>query len=75
MEKGDIIRSDGGVVGGMALIIVALVPPFLRGVTYRVVGAGAILRRNPMIYGLGGILVPLAAIRRNDVAISAARLV
>lgn len=58
-----------------ALIIVALIPLSLRGVTYRAVGAGALLRRNLMVYGLGGILVPFAGIKLIDVAITAAGLV
>jgi K+-transporting ATPase ATPase B chain len=45
-----------------ALIIIALVPLALRGVKYRPVGAAALLRRNMLIYGLGGILVPFPGI-------------
>ncbi|HEX4231609.1 MAG TPA: potassium-transporting ATPase subunit KdpB [Bryobacteraceae bacterium] len=45
-----------------ALIIIALVPLALRGVKYRPAGAAALLRRNILIYGLGGILVPFPAI-------------
>jgi K+-transporting ATPase ATPase B chain len=45
-----------------ALIIIALVPLALRGVTYRPVGAAALLRRNVLIYGLGGIIVPFPGI-------------
>ena len=45
-----------------ALIIIALVPLALRGVKYRPVGAAALLRRNILIYGLGGILVPFPGI-------------
>src|SRR5204863_6708570 len=45
-----------------ALIIIALVPLALRGVKYRPVSAGALLRRNLLIYGLGGILVPFPGI-------------
>ncbi|MBV8829494.1 MAG: potassium-transporting ATPase subunit KdpB [Acidobacteriaceae bacterium] len=45
-----------------ALIIIALVPLALRGVTYRPVGAAALLRRNILIYGVGGILVPFPGI-------------
>jgi K+-transporting ATPase ATPase B chain len=54
-----------------ALIIVALIPLALRGVTYRPVGASKILTRNLLIYGLGGIAVPFAAIKLIDVAVSA----
>ena len=41
-----------------ALIIVALIPLALRGVAYRPLGASAVLRRNLMIYGVGGLIVP-----------------
>jgi K+-transporting ATPase ATPase B chain len=49
-----------------ALIIVALVPLALRGVRYRPVGADALLRRNLLIYGLGGIIVPFIGIKLID---------
>ena len=52
-----------------ALIIVALVPLALRGVTYRPVGAAALLRRNLLVYGLGGIVVPFVGIKIIDVVI------
>ena len=58
-----------------ALIIVVLIPLALRGVSYRAVGAGALLRRNILIYGLGGILVPFVAIKAIDLAITALHLV
>ncbi|CAA2107211.1 Potassium-transporting ATPase ATP-binding subunit [Methylobacterium bullatum] len=58
-----------------ALIIVVLIPLALRGVSYRAVGAGALLRRNLLIYGLGGILVPFVAIKAIDLAITALHLV
>ena len=45
-----------------ALIIIALVPLALRGVKYRPVSAGALLRRNLLIYGVGGIIVPFPGI-------------
>jgi K+-transporting ATPase ATPase B chain len=45
-----------------ALIIIALVPLALRGVKYRPVGAAALLRRNILVYGLGGILAPFPGI-------------
>jgi K+-transporting ATPase ATPase B chain len=50
-----------------ALIIVALVPLALRGVRYRPVGADALLRRNLLIYGLGGIIVPFIGIKLIDI--------
>ncbi|KQP50188.1 potassium-transporting ATPase subunit KdpB [Methylobacterium sp. Leaf106] len=58
-----------------ALIIVVLIPLALRGVSYRAVGAGALLRRNLLIYGLGGILVPFVGIKAIDLAITALHLV
>jgi K+-transporting ATPase ATPase B chain len=54
-----------------ALIIVALIPLSLRGVTYRAVGAAHALRRNLLIYGLGGILVPFIGIKVIDVIVTA----
>ncbi len=50
-----------------ALIIVALIPLALRGVDYRPLGAGRILRRNLLIYGLGGVLIPFVGIKAIDV--------
>ncbi|HXV30530.1 MAG TPA: potassium-transporting ATPase subunit KdpB, partial [Sinorhizobium sp.] len=46
-----------------ALIIVALIPLALKGVTYRPVGAAALLRRNLLVYGLGGLALPFAGIK------------
>ena len=54
-----------------ALVIIALIPLALKGVRYRAVGAGALLRRNLLIFGLGGIVVPFLGIKAIDVAISA----
>jgi potassium-transporting ATPase ATP-binding subunit len=54
-----------------ALIIIALIPLSLRGVTYRPAGAASILRRNLLIYGLGGIIVPFVGIKLIDLAITA----
>ncbi|MFO0933519.1 MAG: potassium-transporting ATPase subunit KdpB [Planctomycetota bacterium] len=53
-----------------ALVIVALIPLALRGVAYRPVGAAALLRRNLLVYGLGGLLVPFAGIKLVDVVLS-----
>ena len=53
-----------------ALIIVALIPLALRGVTYRPLGAAAVLRRNLLIYGLGGVLVPFPGIKIIDVILT-----
>ena len=54
-----------------ALIIVALVPLALKGVKYRPEGAAALLRRNLLIYGVGGIIVPFIGIKAIDVVITA----
>jgi K+-transporting ATPase ATPase B chain len=53
-----------------ALIIVALIPLSLKGVKYRAVGAGALLSRNLLIYGLGGVIVPFIGIKAIDVVIT-----
>jgi K+-transporting ATPase ATPase B chain len=54
-----------------ALIIVALIPLALRGVAYRPVGAASILRRNLMVYGVGGIIIPFVGIKLIDMAVNA----
>jgi K+-transporting ATPase ATPase B chain len=54
-----------------ALIIVALIPLSLKGVAYRPVGAASILRRNLLIYGLGGIIIPFAGIKAIDLIVTA----
>jgi K+-transporting ATPase ATPase B chain len=53
-----------------ALIIVALVPLALRGVKFRAVGASALLQRNLLIYGVGGIIAPFAGIKAIDVVLT-----
>ena len=58
-----------------ALIIVALIPLALRGVTYRPASAGVILRRNLLIYGVGGLSCPFAGIKLIDVVLTALGLV
>ncbi len=58
-----------------ALIIVALIPLALRGVHYRPRGAEAILRRNLVVYGVGGLIVPFAGIKLVDMALVLLRLV
>ncbi|MCU4181094.1 potassium-transporting ATPase subunit KdpB [Bosea sp. BH3] len=58
-----------------ALIIIALIPLALKGVKYRAVGAGALLSRNMLVYGLGGIIVPFIGIKAIDMAITALHLV
>ncbi|HXW72156.1 MAG TPA: potassium-transporting ATPase subunit KdpB [Methylocella sp.] len=54
-----------------ALIIVALIPLALRGVAYRPIGAAQVLRRNLLIYGLGGIIAPFIGIKLIDLAVGA----
>jgi K+-transporting ATPase ATPase B chain len=54
-----------------ALIIIALIPLALRGVKYRPMSAAALLRRNMLIYGLGGIIAPFIGIKIIDVIIHA----
>jgi K+-transporting ATPase ATPase B chain len=54
-----------------ALIIVVLIPLALKGVKYRPIGAAAILRRNLLLYGLGGIVVPFVGIKLIDMLVSA----
>jgi K+-transporting ATPase ATPase B chain len=58
-----------------ALIIVVLIPLALKGVRYRAIGAAALLRRNLLIYGLGGILVPFVGIKVIDTGLSFLHLV
>ena len=53
-----------------ALIIIGLVPLALRGVTFRAEAASAVLRRNLLVYGLGGVIVPFVGIKLIDVVIS-----
>ena len=77
----DVMRlsSPGGAILSAvifnALIIIALVPLALRGVTYRPVGAEALLRRNALIYGLGGLVAPFAGIKLIDLLLHALGLV
>jgi len=58
-----------------ALIIIALIPLALRGVPYRAVGAAALLRRNLLIYGVGGLVVPFVGIKLIDMLLAGAGLV
>jgi potassium-transporting ATPase ATP-binding subunit len=58
-----------------ALIIIALIPLALRGVAYRPVGAASMLRRNLLIYGLGGIIVPFIGIKLIDLGVTAIGLI
>ena len=58
-----------------ALIIIALIPLALRGITYRPIGAGPLLRRHLLIYGLGGVVVPFVGIKLIDLILVALHLV
>jgi K+-transporting ATPase ATPase B chain len=58
-----------------ALIIVALIPLALKGVAYRPVGAAALLRRNLLVYGAGGLILPFVGIKLVDLVLSALALV
>ncbi|MDR3493401.1 MAG: potassium-transporting ATPase subunit KdpB [Ancalomicrobiaceae bacterium] len=57
-----------------ALIIIALIPLALKGVKYRAVGAAALLSRNLVLYGLGGIIAPFIGIKLIDLAVAALHL-
>jgi K+-transporting ATPase ATPase B chain len=52
-----------------ALIIIALIPLALRGITYRPLGAAALLRRNLLIYGVGGVILPFIGIKAIDLIV------
>jgi K+-transporting ATPase ATPase B chain len=54
-----------------ALIIIALIPLALKGVAYRAIGAAAVLRRNLLVYGLGGLIVPFVGIKLIDIIVTA----
>ncbi len=54
-----------------ALIIIALVPLALKGIKYRPLGAAAVLRRNILIYGVGGVIVPFIGIKAIDLIVAA----
>ena len=57
-----------------ALIIIALIPLALKGVAYRPIGAGALLRRNLLVYGLGGIIIPFVGIKAIDMIVTTLHL-
>jgi K+-transporting ATPase ATPase B chain len=57
-----------------ALIIIALIPLALRGVAYRAVGAASLLRRNLLIYGIGGVVIPFIGIKAIDLVVTALHL-
>jgi K+-transporting ATPase ATPase B chain len=58
-----------------ALIIIALIPLALRGVRFRPLAAAALLRRNMLIYGLGGVVAPFLGIKVIDLAVAALKIV
>lgn len=58
-----------------ALIIVALIPLALRGIRYRPMGASAILKRNLLIYGVGGLIAPFIGIKLIDITVNWMRLI
>jgi K+-transporting ATPase ATPase B chain len=58
-----------------ALIIIALIPLSLKGVRYRPIGAGPLLQRNLLVYGLGGIIIPFVGIKAIDLLVTALHLV
>jgi K+-transporting ATPase ATPase B chain len=58
-----------------ALIIIALIPLALKGVAYRPIGAGPLLQRNLLIYGVGGIVIPFVGIKAIDLVVNALHLV
>jgi K+-transporting ATPase ATPase B chain len=53
-----------------ALIIILLIPLALKGVRYRALGAAILLRRNLLLYGVGGVLVPFVGIKIIDVGLT-----
>jgi K+-transporting ATPase ATPase B chain len=57
-----------------AVIIIALIPLALRGISYKPMGADAILRRNLLLYGLGGVVLPFIGIKAIDVVLTFAGL-
>jgi K+-transporting ATPase ATPase B chain len=57
-----------------AVVIIALIPLALRGIAYKPLGAAAILRRNLLVYGLGGVVVPFVGIKAIDIVLVAVGL-
>jgi len=58
-----------------ALVIIALIPLALKGVAYRPIGAGPLLRRNLLVYGVGGVIIPFIGIKAIDLLVGALHLV
>ncbi len=54
-----------------AVIIIGLIPLALKGIAYKPLGAAAILRRNMLIYGLGGLVLPFVGIKAIDMVLAA----
>jgi K+-transporting ATPase ATPase B chain len=57
-----------------ALVIIFLIPLALRGIEYKPIGAGALLQRNLLVYGLGGVIVPFIGIKLIDLLLVALHL-
>jgi len=57
-----------------AIVIVGLIPLALSGIAYRPMGAAAVLRRNLLIYGVGGVMAPFAGIKIIDMIVRALHL-
>jgi K+-transporting ATPase ATPase B chain len=57
-----------------AIIIIALIPLALKGIAYKPLGAAAILRRNLLVYGLGGVVLPFVGIKAIDLVLAASGL-
>ena len=53
-----------------AVIIIGLIPLALKGIAYKPIGAAAILRRNLLIYGVGGVVLPFIGIKAIDVILA-----
>ena len=56
------------------MIIIALIPLALKGVAFRAIGAGPLLRRNLLIYGAGGVINPFIGIKAIDLVVAALHL-
>ena len=59
---------------GVSAVLFALIPLALKGVAYKPLGAVAVLRRNLLIYGLGGLVVPFVGIKAIDIVITTLKL-
>jgi K+-transporting ATPase ATPase B chain len=57
-----------------ALVIIGLIPLALRGVSYKAMNAESLLRRNLLLYGVGGVIVPFIGIKLIDIVITAIHL-